>query len=87
MSNYRRYFINKNPIFITMVTYNRNNILIENVKLLRKAFEITKKYYNFEIIAICVIENHIHRIISLDIQNELPQIIRTIKQNFTKLIP
>lgn len=52
MSNYRRYFINKNPIFITMVTYNRNNILIENIELLRKAFEITKKYYNFEIIAI-----------------------------------
>lgn len=87
MSSYRRYFINKNPIFITMVTYNRKNILIENIEILRKSFEITKKYYDFEIIAICIMNNHIHMLISLDIQNELPQIIRTIKQNFTKLIP
>ena len=70
-----------------MVTYNRNDILIENIELLRRAFKITKKYYNFEIIAICIMQNHIHMIISLDTQNELPQIIRTIKQNFTNLIP
>jgi len=70
-----------------MVTYNRKNILIENIEILRKSFEITKKYYDFEIIAICIMNNHIHMLISLDIQNELPQIIRTIKQNFTKLIP
>jgi len=70
-----------------MVTYNRKNILIENIEILRKSFEITKKYYDFEIIAICIMNNHIHMLISLDIQNELPQIIRKIKQNFTKLIP
>ena len=87
MSNYLRYFINNNPIFITMVTYKRMNILINNIELLRKSFEITKKYYSFDIIAICVMQNHIHMIISLDITKELPQIIRTIKQNFTKLIP
>ena len=87
MSNYRRYFINRNPIFITLVTYNRKEMLIDNIKLLREAFEITKKYYNFEIIAICIMQNHIHMIVSLNTQNELPQIIRTIKQNFTKLMP
>lgn len=70
-----------------MVTYNRMNILVDNIKLLRNAFEITKEYYDFEIIAICVMQNHIHMIVSLNTQNELPQIIRTIKQNFTKLIP
>ena len=70
-----------------MVTYNRSDILIDNIELLRKSFEITKKYYNFEIIAICVMQNHIHMILSLDIAKEIPQIIRTLKQNFTKLIP
>lgn len=87
MSNYRRYFIKNHPIFITIVTYKREDILISNIELLRKSFEITKKYYNFDIIAICVMKNHIHMILSLDITNELPQIIRTLKQNFTKLIP
>lgn len=70
-----------------MVTYNRKDILIQHIELLRKAYETTKKHYKFEIIAICVMQNHIHMIISSDTQNELPQIIRTIKQNFTKLIP
>ena len=87
MSNYKRYFIKKHPIFITIVTYNRRNLLINNIELLRKSFEITRKYYNFEIVAICVMQNHIHMILSIDIAEELPQIIRTLKQNFTKLIP
>ena len=86
MSNYRRYFINKNPVFLTVVTYNRKNILTDNIELLRKAFEITKKYYDFDIVAICIMNNHIHMILSLNIQHELPQIIRTLKQNFTKLL-
>lgn len=55
MSNYRRYFINKNPVFLTVVTYNRKNILTYNIELLRKAFEITKKYYDFDIVVVgCV---------------------------------
>ena len=34
-----------------------------------------------------IMPDHIHMILSLDVINELPQIIRTLKQNFTKLIP
>jgi len=64
-----------------MVTYKRIDILVNNIELLRKSFEITKKYYNFAIVAICVMQNHIHMILSLDIAKELPQIIRTLKQN------
>ena len=87
MSNYRRYFFNNNPIFLTIVTYNRKNILTDNIVLLRKSFEITKNYYNFEIIAICIMQNHIHMILSLNTTNELPKIVRTLKQNFTNMIP
>ena len=61
--------------------------MVENIKLLRNAFKITKNYYNFEIIAICVMQDHIHMILSTPIPQKLPQIIRTLKQNFTKLIP
>ena len=63
MSYYRRYFINKNPIFLTVVTYKRKNILTDNIELLRKAFEITKKYYDFDIVAICIMNNHIYMIL------------------------
>lgn len=87
MSNYRRYFIKNRPIFLTVVTYKRRNILIKNIELLHKSFEITKKYYDYQIIAICVMQNHIHMLLSMQKSEELPQIIRTIKQNFTKLVP
>ena len=70
-----------------MVTYNRKNILINNIELLRKAFKISKNYYNFEIIAICIMQDHIHMVLSIPVPENLPKIVRILKQNFTKLIP
>ena len=69
-----------------MVTYKRRQILIDNISLLRKSFEITKKYYTFEIIAINIMKDHLHLLLSTQNPSEIPQIIRTIKQNFTKLV-
>ena len=70
-----------------MVTYKRRQILIDNISLLRKSFEITKKYYPFEIIAINIMKDHLHLLLSTQNPDEIPQIIRTIKQNFTQLVP
>ena len=38
MSNFRRYYRDKNIVFITIVTYNRQQILFENIELLRQSF-------------------------------------------------
>ena len=64
--NYKRLFIPNSLIFITVVTNNRKNILTENIQYLRKAFEITKTKYEFEIIAIIVNKDHFHMIIKPD---------------------
>ena len=83
MSNYKRYFKNSsNPVFITFVTYNRREILIQNIEALRNSFKYAKNKYDFEIIAISVLKEHCHMIISASNLNEIPQIIRTIKFNF-----
>ena len=43
MSNYKRYFKNSsNPVFITFVTYNRREILIQNIEALRNSFKYAK---------------------------------------------
>ena len=47
-----------------MVTYKRRQILIDNISLLRKSFEITKKYYTFEIISINIMKDHLHLLLS-----------------------
>lgn len=88
MSNYKRYFNNLlNPVFITFVTYNRREILIPNIDILRNSFKYAKNKYDFEIIAISVLKEHCHTIISANNSNDIPQIIRTIKFNFSVNIP
>ena len=86
MSNYKRYFKNSsNPVFITFVTYNRREILIQNIEALRNSFKYAKIKYDFEIIAISVLKEHCHMIISASNLNDIPQIIRTIKFNFLSM--
>ena len=83
--NYKRIFIPDAMIFITVVTYNRKNILVNNIEYLRNAFKITKTKYKFEIVAIIVNPDHFHMIIKPENINEYPKIIGTIKSNFTKI--
>jgi len=88
MSNYKRYFKNSiNPVFVTFVTYNRREILIQNIDILRSSFKYAKTKYNFEIIAISVMKEHCHVIIFADNSSNIPQIIRTIKFNFSVNVP
>lgn len=50
--NYKRLYIPNSLVFITVVTKDRKNILINNINYLRKAFELAKTKFPFEIIAI-----------------------------------
>jgi len=84
MSNYKRYFKNnKNPVFITFVTYNRRKVLLPNIDILRNSFKYTKEQYDFEIIAISILKEHCHIILSANNTDNIPKIIRTIKFNFS----
>lgn len=84
MSNYKRYFrSSNNPVFITFVTYNRREILLSNIELLRNSFKNTLSKYQFEIIAISILKEHCHLIISANNPNNIPNIIRAIKYHFS----
>ena len=84
MPNYKRYYVQGYPyIFITMVTYNRQKILIDNIDLLRYAFKKTLQNYNYEIVAICVLQDHIHMIIKDNNIGNYSNIIGSIKKIFT----
>lgn len=87
MSNYRRHFKNSNPVFVTFVTHDRKEILIENVDILRNSFKYSKEKFKYEIIAIVVLKEHCHVILSAENQSDIPKIIRIIKFNFSKSIP
>ena len=69
---------------LIIVAYNRKNIFITNIELLRQAFKNAKKFFNFKIVAICVLPNHIHVILNPENIKEYPKIITSIKYYFSK---
>ena len=81
--NYRRLFIPNSIVFITVVTFERKEILIQNIELLKEAVKQTMQKYKFNIVAICVLKNHIHMLLQSDNIREYPEIIKNIKRNFS----
>ncbi len=84
MPNYKRLFIPDSYLFLTITTNCRQPIRIKNIAILRQGFINTKKNYAFEILAIVVLPDHMHLIITPEKIEEYPKIIRSIKYSFTK---
>ena len=82
--NYKRVFVPNSVVFITFVTFERQEFLLQNIDLLRKAFRLTKEKYNFQIIAISVLKNHVHMLIKPNDIIDYPNIVKDIKCNFSK---
>jgi len=82
--NYYRMFLQNSYVHIIIVAYKRNSIFIKNIELLRKAFENSKKFFDYELVAICVLPNHIHCIINPKDIHEYPKIVTSIKYYFSK---
>ncbi len=84
MANYKRIFEDGYSYYLTIVTHQRNPILIENITLLRESFRVSKMQYNYRINDIVVLPDHLHIIITPDNACDYPHIVRTIKQYFSK---
>lgn len=82
--NYKRLFIPNSFIFVTVVTKNRKQILVENIEYLKMAFKLTKQKFRFDIIAITINQDHFHMIIKPEDIKTYPKIIGSIKSTFTK---
>jgi len=82
---YRRLFVEGHSYFFTIVTYQRNPILIKNIELLREAFRNAKAKFHFSIDAIVVLPDHLHTIMSFENSLEYPKIIGNIKKEFSSL--
>ena len=84
MPNYKRYYLKEySYIFLTFVTYNRIELLIDNIELLRCAFRQALKKFDFEIYAICIMKNHIHMILKGKELKNYTKIVTSIKKYFS----
>ena len=84
MANYKRIFLNRYSYYITIVTHQRNPILIDNIELLRESFKYAKSLFTFHIEAIVILPDHIHMIINVNNAKDYPKIISSIKRYFSK---
>ena len=84
--NYKRLFVPNSYVFLTVVTYNRQPILIENIEILREAFKSSKIKYKYDIYAIMINHDHFHTILQPQNIEDYPKIIAEIKRYFTKHI-
>ena len=82
--NYRRAFIQNSYLHLIVVSYKRKSIFVDNIELLRHAFKNAKRFFSFEIIAICVLPDHMHVILNPKNIEEYPKIITSIKYYFSK---
>ena len=82
--NYKRVFIQNSCVHVVIVSYKRHPIFIENINLLKKSILHSKKYFDYNIISICVLPEHIHMIISPKEIEEYPKIITSIKYYFSR---
>lgn len=83
MPNYKRYYLENHSVFLTVVTYKRQPILIDNINLLRESFRKTLLTYNYEIYAIVILPDHFHIIIKPENIEDFSKIIGSVKKNFT----
>lgn len=82
MTNIRRYLNEGNIYFLTHVTYNRQNILINHFNLLWESINRYQQKANFELIAWVVLPDHIHMIIDPK-ENNLSTLMKKIKLSFS----
>ena len=70
-------------IFITVVTYNRQPILIDNIEILKAAFHKTILKYDYELFAVVILPDHFHIIIRPKQAEDFSKIVGSIKKYFT----
>ena len=83
MAKYRRVFKDGYSYFLTVVTENREPILIDNIEILRKSFALSIKKYCYKLDAVVIMPEHFHMIITPKSAKDYPKIVSHIKRAFT----
>ena len=81
--NYHRVYIPNSVVNIIITSYERKHIFIDKIEILRTAFKNTMQNYKFEIVAICVLPDHIHLILNPENIKEYSKKISSVKHSFS----
>ena len=86
---YRRSFTPGGYYFFTLTLQNRwQDLLVRHIDVLRRAFAEVKQKHPFDIVAVCILPEHLHLLMALP-ENDCnyPTRLRLIKTKFSKALP
>lgn len=89
MSSYLRNYVYGGTYFFTLVTRNRIKIFndSESINAFLTAVETIRGYHHFEIIAYCVLPDHIHLLLKLEENDrDFSSRVKEIKKKTTRLL-
>lgn len=86
---YRRTFTSGGCYFFTLALQNRRqDLLIRYIDGLRQSFAEVKQQHPFEIIAVCILPDHLHLLLRLpENDHNYPARLRMIKAKFSQTVP
>ena len=87
---YRRSFTPGGYYFFTLTLQNRRqDLLVRHIDVLRRAFAEVKQKHPFDIVAVCILPEHLHLLMALPPENDCnyPTRLRLIKTKFSKALP
>ena len=86
---YRRSLTPSGYYFFTLALQDRQqDWLVRHIDKLRQAVKVVKQKHPFEIIAVCVLPEHIHLLIRLpENDSDYPMRLRMIKAKFSQALP
>ncbi len=85
MPDFRRYYLPNSLYFITTTTKDRRPIFHQekNIHLLLETIDRVQTIYPFQMLAYCILPDHIHLLLQPQDQYSVPQIMHSLKRNFT----
>lgn len=87
MSDYRRYFVTGGTYFFTVVTHERRPLFADEYarRILRESIQTIRSRRPFELVAICLLPDHLHTVWSLPAgDSDYSPRWRRIKEEFTR---
>lgn len=80
MPDYRRYYQKNSAVFITIVSQNRDPILINHNDLILNAMHNVKDHYLYRHIAHVILPDHIHWMFEPQSKNNFSVIVAAMKR-------
>ena len=86
---YRRMYAQGGCYFFTLALQDRKqDLLVRHIDSLRQAFAEVRQRHPFEIIAVCILPDHLHLLIELpENDSNYPTRLRLIKAKFSQALP